>query len=324
MERVESADRAFNEALRALKARFASDIEVHRAALFAYCRHLTGEAFSAEDLHQETVLRAFARLSERFEPLRHPRAYLFRAATRIWLDGRKRRREVLVSEPEELADRSPAPVSRREVEEALARLIRHLPPRELAALLLRDVYEFSGAEAAAILGVSEAAVKMAVVRARRRVRALPAEAEAEHETGPAADLLGRFVDAFRAHDAAALAALIAEHAVARALGCAEEQGRDEILRGTLRYALQRTDWVRCSVERYRGQWIVAFWYRGDDATVAVADLMRVEAEDDAIVSLTLHWFSPDLLRSVGDALGLPIATHGYGPPTGASWWNHLG
>lgn len=338
---MDSGTRTYTEALRDLRRAFDADVLPHRARLFAYCLHLTRDGLLAEDLHQETMLKAFALVTERFERIEHPRAWLFRVATRTWLDWRRKRTELLVDElPELTSDDGPdgdgdsAPTTLREIEQALEPLLRTLPPRELAALLLRDLYGFSGAEAAAILGASEAAVKMAVVRGRRRARAIraPDVPSTVDDRAVAPALLQAFVAAFVARDTAALTRIIHEHASARAIGCATEAGRDEILRGTLRYALARTDIARCGLVLYRGRWLVAVWYRADDAGAdgapadgapvdAVSDLMSVVSSEGRIAEITLRWFSPDLIAHVCGELGLPYRTHGYGPPDGARWWN---
>jgi RNA polymerase sigma-70 factor (ECF subfamily) len=121
MQAVNSEDRAYHEALRDLRRVFTDDIEPHRPALFAFCRHLTGDPFVAEDLHQETVLEAFARLTERFEAVRNPRAWLFRIATNTWIDWRRRRGEVPTDAVEDVPADGPPPASLAEIEDAWTR-----------------------------------------------------------------------------------------------------------------------------------------------------------------------------------------------------------
>src|SRR3990172_8912013 len=57
-----------------------------RPDLFRYCRRLTGNLWDAEDLVQDTLLKAFANLSLILYTIRSPRAYLLRIATNLWLD----------------------------------------------------------------------------------------------------------------------------------------------------------------------------------------------------------------------------------------------
>ena len=319
-DEVVAPPRAFLETVRDARARFDASIEPVRPALYAYCRRLTGHPFDAEDLHQDTVLRAFGALSERFEPLRDPKAYLFRIATRLWIDRTRRdtvRREG--AQRLDAPDAVPAAATpgRSELRDAAARLLDALPPREAAVLVLRDVFDFSVREAAAIAGCSEAAVKMATTRARRRVAAAGAEPTAT--TPETRAVLDEFVARFERRDLEGLLALFDEHAQARVLGCAQEEGRDEIRRGSLQYALGSAGVLRSDVVEAGGEALVAFRY-ATDAGPAVGDLARLHVEDGRIARLELYYFSPDLLAEVAALVGEPCVTHGYAPPA-RDWWN---
>ncbi|MEM9195030.1 MAG: RNA polymerase sigma factor [Myxococcota bacterium] len=135
-----------------------------------YCRALAGPW--ADDLEQEALLRTFPALSDICSCIQSPKAYLFRTARNLWLDHRKRRTELLVADvPETVAPGLPP--TRRELEDALSFLSATLTPRERDVYLLREVFRFTGKEAARLLGVTEAAVKMAASRARRRLADAP-------------------------------------------------------------------------------------------------------------------------------------------------------
>ena len=62
-----------------------------RPALYGYCRRLTGTVWEAEDLAQDTLVRAFARWGVTNPKIRNPRAYLLRTATNVWIDLQRRR-----------------------------------------------------------------------------------------------------------------------------------------------------------------------------------------------------------------------------------------
>src|SRR5712692_10306934 len=62
-----------------------------RPVLHGYCRRLTGNLWDAEDLVQDTLLRAFARWGVTYPEIRDPRAYLLRTATNVWIDTLRRR-----------------------------------------------------------------------------------------------------------------------------------------------------------------------------------------------------------------------------------------
>ncbi|MCK9907264.1 RNA polymerase sigma factor, partial [Frankia sp. Cpl3] len=64
---------------------FLTVIEPHRAALWKYCRYLTGSPWDGEDLFQQTLLKAYAALSQMWQPV-VPKTYLFRIASHTWID----------------------------------------------------------------------------------------------------------------------------------------------------------------------------------------------------------------------------------------------
>ncbi|MEM9071046.1 MAG: RNA polymerase sigma factor [Myxococcota bacterium] len=142
-------------------------VEPLRAGLRRYCRALAGEDH-ADDLAQETILRAYRPLTDLSAPVRRPRAFLRRIASNLWRDRRRRKREVLMEVlPEVVAASRPGAL---EVQEAYAALAERLPPRELEAFVLRELCDYTTREAAQALGISEGALKMATVRARQRLR----------------------------------------------------------------------------------------------------------------------------------------------------------
>ena len=81
---------AIVDPLRNLREQFLLLTEPHRPALWRYCLHVTGSPWDAEDLVQDTLLRAFARLGHFWQPIDNPRAYLFRIASNTWIDTLRR------------------------------------------------------------------------------------------------------------------------------------------------------------------------------------------------------------------------------------------
>ncbi len=319
MEQDES--RAFIDRVRRLRSSFYREVEPHRPGLYRYCRRLTGNPFDAEDLHQEAVLRAFAKLSERFEPIANPRAYLFRIATHLWIDEKRRSHGHEETQPLDASDliASAPSTSRVELRDGAAELLRRLSPREAAIFVLRDVFEFSVREAAGIAQCSEAAVKMATVRARRHLEAPELEDPIVKASEDDKALLERFVDAFEQRDLPALMELLDENAQARVLGCAEESGRDEIQRGSLHYALASDVIHGATVEERQGIRFLAFWYKSEQGRV-VRDLARIRFADERASRLDFFYFSPDVIAEVCGDLGLPHATNGYAVVEDG-WWN---
>ncbi len=213
----------------------------YRRELQLHCYRILGSVQDAEDLLQETLLAAWRGL-ERFQERASVRAWLYRIATNRCLNalrdsGRRprqraapstltRRREPTWLEPypdtllEELPDTSPGPESRYETKEALALAfvagLQHLPPRQRAVLVLRDVLGFRAAEVAEMLHSSEVSVTSALQRARAALETRLPPADREHAPLPRSprerELLGRFADALQSADVQRMVALLSDDA----------------------------------------------------------------------------------------------------------------
>ncbi len=224
------------------EAAFTALVERHRRELRVHCYRMLGSFDEAEDLVQETFLRAWKSIGA-FEGRSSVRAWLYRIATNACLDvldGRARR--VLPQDlrppsdasvglpartdipwlqpfPDRLApdDTEPgaAAVARETIELAFLAAIQHLPPRQRAALLLRDVLGWAPAQIARVLEGSVASVNSALQRARATLREHLPERRADWapSTPPTVQeraVLRRYMDAMERADAAAVAALLAE------------------------------------------------------------------------------------------------------------------
>jgi RNA polymerase sigma-70 factor (ECF subfamily) len=226
---------------------FTAFFERHRRELQLHCYRMLGSFEEAEDLVQETFLRAWRKRSS-FSGGSF-RAWLYRIATNACLDvlrGRARRitppevaaagdPTVPPSPPADLLWLQPYPdrllepiaaaeeepgevvVARETIELAFLAAIQHLPPRQRAVLILRDVVGWSAKETASLLEASVDSVNSALHRARttlsdhlpeRRTEWARATAPSEEELG----LLRRYVDAHERADADALAELLRDDA----------------------------------------------------------------------------------------------------------------
>jgi len=227
---------------------FAALFDHHRGELRVHSYRMLGSFEDSEDLVQETFLRAWrARESFGSDGRYEFRAWLYRIATNACLDVLRRRPpRVLppqvapaadpaapISPPADLPwlqpypDRLLEPVSRAEdepdavvvaretIELAFIAAIQHLPPRQRAVSILRDVLGWSANDTAALLKVSVAAVNSALQRARATLRDRLGEQRTEWRRSWAPseeerELLRRYVDAHERADADALAELLRE------------------------------------------------------------------------------------------------------------------
>ncbi len=215
----------------------------HRRELTGYCYRMLGSSFDADDAVQETMVRAWRGLAD-FEGRSALRSWLYRIATNVCLDqlnGRSRRAlpmdlagDPYPPVPASLAGRRPMtawvePVLDRQViaedadpaEQAVAResirlafvaALQHLPPRQRAVLILREVLRWKADEVATLLDSTVASVNSALQRARATLADLDGRPAPRTLDAGDRELLARYLDAFERYDIEALVRLLHEDA----------------------------------------------------------------------------------------------------------------
>ncbi len=218
-------------------------LEQHRVELTAYCYRMLASSFEAEDAVQETLVRAWRNYG-RFEGRAALRTWLYRIATNVCLDmltGRERRARPMDFGPAWDSTSPPGPTfpevpwlepipdarvvssdadpaelaaTRETIKLAFVAALQHLPPRQRAVLILREVLRWKASEVAELLDTSVASVTSSLQRARATLDAT--EVAAGDTAAPLDDaqraLLERYVDAFQRYDMAALTSLLHEDA----------------------------------------------------------------------------------------------------------------
>jgi RNA polymerase sigma-70 factor (ECF subfamily) len=217
---IASAQAGDERAFRAL-------VEPYRRVLEVHCYRMLGSRHDAEDVVQETLLRAWRSL-ERFERRASVSTWLYRIATNACLDEierRPRRAQVAVEPyPDErvaeallvapVADPAARYAAREGMELALLTAIQRLPGRQRAVLILRDVLGWSSPEVAELLDSTVAAVNGALQRARATTEdVVPARSARDVSRVADRELLARYVDAWERADIDGLVALLREDAV---------------------------------------------------------------------------------------------------------------
>lgn len=221
------------------------ELEHFRVELTGYSYRMLGSSHDAEDAVQETMVRAWRGL-DRFEGRSSLRSWLYRIATNVcltMLEARGRRARPMdfgapgTPEPSSLGEPkgeatwlAPVPdamvvpldgdpaelaVARETIKLAFVAALQHLPARQRAVLILREVLQWSAAETADLLGTTVVSVNSALQRARATLGTQASKLDA----APAAvgtvdqELIDRYADAFQRYDIPALVSLLHEDAV---------------------------------------------------------------------------------------------------------------
>jgi RNA polymerase sigma-70 factor, ECF subfamily len=309
---------------------FLETFDALRAELYRYCRYLTRSPWDAEDLVQDSLARAFVTLGQSGAAPPNPRAWLFRVASNLWIDEVRRRRELPAGSP--IADGGTVAPALRATREAAGTLLVRLSPQERAAVVLKDVFDFSLEETAEALGSTVGGIKTALHRARGKLvdEDLPPSAAA-----PVPGALDAFIAAFNAGDLDRLTSLLLDSAVVQVVGATTQYGpeaaRRTVLTGML-FGVRRLavadptsgidprfmhgvlpDQPRLEARWHRGRWVLVHWYRHTDGEFVRAFTM-LELAGDRVVHLQNYFFNAEFLADLGGELDVPVRVNG------RRWW----
>jgi RNA polymerase sigma-70 factor (ECF subfamily) len=295
-----------------------------RPALYRYARYLTRSPWDAEDLTQDTMCRAFVTLAQMMGSApSNPRAWLFRVASNLWIDQRRRQQpDPIPSQPHEHDVREPR--------EAIGTLVTSLAPQERAAVVLKDVFDFSLEEVAENLGTTVGAVKAALHRGRGKLREVNPAPEPPGQLVPAE--LEVFCSAFNARDLDKLTSLLLDTASIEVVGVHAEYGPEAAKHGVflgMLYGAERMAQAdsrggidarfiqgvlpvppRAELRQHRGEVLMLLWYQHHDGE-AVRAINRAQLGGGQISSFKNYFFTPDLLAEICGELNVPFRSNGY-------------
>jgi len=217
------------------------ELEAHRRALTGYCYRMLGSGSEAEDAVQETMVRAW-KAADKLQEKAALKAWLYRIASNVCFDmlqGPQRRATPMdmgpaspasasLGEPlgelawvQPIADAKIAPeggdpaevaASRETLRLAFVAALQHLPPKQRAVLILREVLRWQATEVAELLDTTVASVNSALQRARATLETLDLDATTtaagDIDDAEQRDLLQRYVAAFEAYDMSELVKLL--------------------------------------------------------------------------------------------------------------------
>jgi RNA polymerase sigma-70 factor, ECF subfamily len=290
-------------------------VDEHRRSLHAHCYRMLGSPHDADDALQETLVRAWRGLSG-FRAGAPVRPWLFKIATNVCLDEIARRpRRVIVPDdrpPSAPADGPGVPVTenvwlepyeeREGVELAFVAALQHLPARQRAVLLLREVLGFSAREVAGFLDTTEASVNSAMQRARGAIRArVPAQSQQAtlRSLGDrrVRELVERYIAAWERHDIEALRTLLVEDAIfAMPPYPAWWHGRDAIMEMWAAVPELR---LRHAVLEANGQPAIAWYVWSPERETYVASSLEVYTLRGAQIEQITVFVTPSLFPRFG-------------------------
>jgi RNA polymerase sigma-70 factor, ECF subfamily len=301
-----------------------------RGELLAHCYRMLGSAEEAEDLVQETYLRAW-RSYEGFEGRSSVRTWLYRIATNVCLTAIERRgrrplpsglgapaqdaQADLVPAPEvpwlqpfpdamlagEQEDPAAVAAARTGIRLAFVAALQHLSARERAVLILRDVLQFPAAEAADLLGTTTTAVNSGLRRARAQLAQVqPAEDELAEPADPGQRaLLDRFAMAFENADTSALAELLREDVTLEMPPLLTWfSGRQTVARFMASRVFARFGQFRMVPVTANGRPAFAAYTRARDGTYHAHEIL-VPAVTKTGIARIVAFLSPELVRMFG-------------------------
>ena len=309
---------------------FARSTEPFRRELLAHCYRMIGSPDEAEDLVQETYLRAW-RSYAGFEGRSSLRVWLYRIATNACLTALEQRGrralpsglgapsddpagppviagpevswlepipDALVTGPAE--DPAAIAVARESLRLGLIACLQYLPARQRAVLILRDVLAFPAAEVAAMLGTTTVAVKSTLQRARARLEQVAPTAEEVSEPAEpeVRALLEAYIAAFENADPAALERVLRKDAALEPVGSLTWfSGRDTCLRYVTQFLGAPGDW-RMTATTANGQPAAVAYLRGPDGTHRAFGLAVLTATGTGIARIVVFG-DPGLVTRFG-------------------------
>src|SRR3954447_16432229 len=267
-----------------------------RPSLHRYCSRMTGSIFDGEDVVQEALFQAY-RMLESFDDSRPLKPWLFRIAHNRCIDFLRRREvreeaETAVTEPDRvMPDEPPGPALGKAVEH----LVLALPPKERAAVLLKDVFDYSLEEIAELVDSTVGGVKAALHRGRAKLPGSPEREAARRErTAEEARLLRLYVDRFNQHDWDGLRELIAADARLRVA---------DRFAGPLAeapYAANYSRWPipwRLEVGEVDGEPVVIILFNRDGGGWKPESAVRLEIVDQRVTRVADYIHCPWILQS---------------------------
>ncbi|MEM5016525.1 sigma-70 family RNA polymerase sigma factor [Metabacillus indicus] len=300
MELTRNIDKDLVDEARKLRNEFTEIVSVYSTDLWNYCKYVTGSPWDGEDLYQETMIKSFGLLPQRWSDITDKKYYLFRVATNTWLDQcRKLKREVgsLDEVPEPNIDFS----DRLFLEEILTSLESNLTPKQTTAFLLLDIFQFSAEEVAGIVQSTPGGVYSAVQRARRNIASIDfSKSDTRVNTHSQNETIQAYLEAFNNGDLDSMLSLFSEQAQNEAFFGFQEFSKKEMLKGSLKFGLPGHTAQEIILW---GKPVIIVLTDGDHGR-EIHDIQMQEIENGKIVSHKSYFFRKEFILAAAEELGM--------------------
>ncbi|RWM23986.1 MAG: sigma-70 family RNA polymerase sigma factor [Mesorhizobium sp.] len=280
-------------------AAFLETVACLRGRLHRYCARMTGSILDAEDIMQEALFEAYRKI-EKLDDISALRPWLFRIAHNRCIDFLRNRQVRERAEAGFVEEEIVLPVESagRGADRAIERLVIHLPPKERACILLKDVFDYSLEEIADLVGSTVGGVKAALSRGRSKLAALPSGpiVRLEPQRDPELSrLLNRYVELFNRRDWDGVRALTSADAQLRVTDCFRGQLSESPY--FVEYEKAQVTW-KMVVGEIDGEAVLLVLHPGGDGWEP-AHPVRIEATDGIINRITDYYACPWMMPEAG-------------------------
>jgi RNA polymerase sigma-70 factor, ECF subfamily len=255
-----------------------------RSQMHRYCARMTGSAMDAEDVMQEALFDAYRKL-EQFDTTRALKPWLFRIVHNRCIDFLRQRqvREDAEAIAVESVPTQPIEPLGHASRLALERLVIHLPPKERACVLLKDVFDYPLEEIAELVDSTVGGVKAALNRGRGKLESLQDQPEAKATATPTVlEVLRLYVERFNRHDWDGVRELASADARLRVADCFVGRLADSPY--FIEYERRSIPW-RMALGALDGEDVVIIM-REDAIGLAPLSVIRLEILDGRVVNIT--------------------------------------
>ncbi|SEB49483.1 RNA polymerase sigma factor [Paenibacillus sp. GP183] len=291
---------------RVLNQKFEEMIEPYRQSLWNYCKYISGSPWDGDDLFQETLLKAFATMSQLWHPLK-PKSYIFRIATNSWIDTLRKKKIDIDTYQDDLHNENTCEsMDPHVIIEALELLAYHLVPRQIAVILLMDVFQFTAKEVAGMVRITEGAVYSALHRARENIgarkKSVNKKGKDSNNTDQNNTLLNALLNIMKDGDSSKIVELLSDSVHNDANPGFQEYSKDDMINGSFAY---KGPIQNVSVENLWGKTVFVVKVDTEQGEV-LHDIREFQIDNGRIVAHRGYYFCKELLFEAGRVLNIPV------------------